>query len=347
MHDQTLGFYQELWDAIFSVAFPLSMANFYYATDLYEYAAYQYKHDGTTHSKMTSDDLKNLAMYAGIQQRELNGNLSASGTVQGDMIRAISGRTLAAKVLQRLKLNMASHGSTNKLNLMFGSFDPMIAFFALSGLVNGPSADNFEALPNPGAAMVFELFSNGGNGSYPSAHDLWVRFLYRNSSTPDTPFVEYSLFGNGNSQSVMRYSDFASGMQAISLDNIAAWCNVCGSINLFCAALQSNAGGSSGSPSTGYSSGGGGGKIDPVVAGVIGAAVTCGLVGLLLLAAILLGFVRFSTSSKDRRNSTLGGFKGAEKMASDNDLSYVKDGVRHERTGSWELRNGAKATEEG
>lgn len=348
VHDQTLGFYQRLWDAIFSSAFPLSMANFYYATDLYEYAAYQYNHDNTTHSKMTTVDLAMLAMYAGIQQRDLNGNLSASGAVSGDMIRAISGRTLAAKILERLKLNMASHGSSNKLNLMFGSFDPMIAFFALSGLVEGPSADNFEPLPNPGAAMVFELFSNGGDGTYPSAADLWVRFLYRNSTIPGTPFVEYSLFGNGNSQSVMRYSDFASGMQAIALDGIAAWCNVCGSINLFCSGLESNSGASSGgSSSTGGSSAGGSGKIDPAVAGVIGAAVTCAVVGLLLLAAMLLGFVRFSTSSADRRNSTLGGFKGAEKMASDNDLSYAKSGVRHERTGSWELRNGAKATDEG
>ncbi|KAH8907329.1 histidine acid phosphatase [Coniochaeta sp. PMI_546] len=347
VHDDTLGFYQRLWGTIFSGAFPLSMANFFYATDLYEYAAYQYNHDNTTHSKMTSSDLAMLAFYAGLQQRDLNGNLSASGAVEGDMIRAISGRTLAAKVLERLKLNMASRGSSNKLNLLFGSFEPMIAFFALSGLVNGPSADNFEPLPNPGAAMVFELFSNGGNGSYPAVHDLWVRFLYRNSSISGTPFVEYSLFGNGNSQSVMRYSDFASGMQAVSLDGVAAWCNVCASINLFCSGLQSNSGGSSGSTSSGTSSSGSGGKIDPAVAGAIGAAVTCGLFGLLLIAAVLLGVVRFSTSGQDRRNGTLGGFKGAEKMASDNDLSYAKGGVRHERTGSWELRDGAKATEEG
>ncbi|OIW27189.1 phosphoglycerate mutase-like protein, partial [Coniochaeta ligniaria NRRL 30616] len=347
MHDQTLNFYQRLWDAIFSSAFPLSMASFYYANDLYEYAAYQYNHDNTTHSKMTSVDLAMLALYAGIQQRDLNGNLSASGAVQGDMIRAISGRTLAAKVLAGLKLNMASRGSSNKLNLMFGSFEPMIAFFALSGLVNGPSADNFEQLPNPGAAMVFELFSNGGNGSYPAAHDLWVRFLYRSSSIAGTPFVEYSLFGNGNSQAEMRYSDFASGMQAIALDGIAAWCNICGSINLFCSGLSSNSGGSSGLPSTSYSSGAGIGRINPVVAGVIGSAVSSGLAGLLLFALVWLGFVRFSASRRDRRLGTLGGFKGAEKMASDNDLSYAKSGARHERTDSWELRNGAKATEEG
>jgi hypothetical protein len=347
VHDQTLGFYQRMYESIFSGAFPVSMANFFYASDLYEYAAYQWNHDNNTHTKMNATDLATLAMYAGLQQRDLNGNLSVSGAAQGDMIRAVSGRTLAAKVLATLKLNMASNGSSNKLNLMFGSYDPMIAFFALAGLVNGPSGDDFDPLPNPGAAMVFELFSNGGNGSYPAAHDLWVRFLYRNSSIPDAPFVEYSLFGNGNSQSVLPYNDFNSGMGAIALDGVAAWCNTCGSINLFCSGLQSNSGGSSGSPSTGGVTGSNSGRLDPVVAGAIGAAVTCGLVGLLLLVAILLGFVNLSTS-RERRNSSLGGFKGAEKMASDNDVSYAKSGVRHERTGSWELRNGGtKAAEEG
>ena len=346
VHDQTLPFYQRMYDDIFSDAFPPSMGSFFYATDLYEYAAYLWNHDNRTHTKITSEDFGLLAMYAGVQQQALIGNLSVSGNQQGDMIRAISGRTLAAKVLANLKLNMASHGNTNKLNLMFGSFDPMVAFFALAGLVNGPSADNFEELPKPGAAMVFELFSNGGNGSYPAARDLWVRFLYRNSSLPGTPFIEYSLFGNGNAQSVLPYADFTSGIRAIALDGVAAWCNTCGSINLFCSGLKSNSDGSSGLPSVDGTTGSNSGRLDPAVAGAIGAAVTCGVVGLLFLAAVLLGFVHVSTS-RDRRNSSLGGFKGAEKMASDNDLSYAKSGVRHERIGSWELRNGAKATEEG
>ncbi|KAB5586207.1 histidine phosphatase superfamily [Coniochaeta sp. 2T2.1] len=354
LHDQTLPFYQRLWHGIFAGAFPLSMASFFYATDLYEYAAYQYAHDNSTHSQMNQVDLAMLALYAGIQQRDLNGNLSASGGGDGDMIRAIAGRTLAAKVLSYLKLNMASKGSSNKLNLMVGPFDPMIAFFALAGLVDGPSADNFQTIPNPGSAMVFELFSNGGNGSYPAMREMWVRFLYRNSSLPGARFVEYSLFGNGNSRSTLRFNDFASGMQGISLDGVSSWCNTCGSINLFCSGLTSNSGGYPGSPAT---SGGSGSdsnyndnsnKIDPVVAGVIGAAVTCGVAGLVLLASILLGFVRLS-SSRDRRNSSSlgGGFKGADKMTSDNDLSYAKGGVRHERTGSWELRNGGKGTEQG
>lgn len=326
-----------MWESIFSDAFPQGMANFFYASDLYEYAAYKWNHDNETHTKMNETELAILAMYAGLQQQDLNGNITSNGA----MISTISGQTLAAKVLASLELNMASGGSWNKLNLMFGSFEPMIAFFALAGLVDGPSGADFEPLPNPGAAMVFELFSTGGNGSYPGIQDLWVRFLYRNSSLADASFLEYSLFQLGNSQSVLPYSDFTSGMLAISLDSFAEWCDTCGSINLFCMGLANDAGDFSGSSSNGNS-----GSLDPVVAGAIGAAVTCGVIGLLLAIAVMLGFVRLS-SSHERRNSSLGGFKGAEKMASDNDLSYAKSGAHRERVGSWELRDGAKATEEG
>lgn len=333
-----------MWEKIFIGTFPLTMASFYYAYDLFEYAAYRWNHDASVHDVMTSVDLAMLALYAGIQQRDLNGNLTVSGATQGDMIRAIGGRMLAGKIVERMKLNMASNGTTNKLNLMFGSYEPFIAFFALSGLVNGPNSANFQPLPNHGAAMIFELFSFGGNESvYPTTSNLWVRFLYRNSSVEGTPFIPYPLFGNGNSQAFMKFTDFASAMQAIAVDGIAAWCNVCDSINLFCSALDGNAGGSSDVPTT---SGPKDGSINPVIAGVIGAVVTVAVVGLLLLAAMLLGIVRFSAAGKDGRNSTLGGFKGAEKMASDTDLAYAKSGGRHERTGSWELRNGGKAVQE-
>lgn len=323
------------------------MANFFYASDLYQYAAYKWNHDNETHTKMNATDLATLAMYAGLQQQDLNGDIIVDGVGQGDMISAVAGRTLAAKIVASLDLNMASEGSSNKLNLMFGSFEPMIAFFALAGLVDGPSGADFEPLPDPGAAMVFELFSTGGNGSYPEIQDLWVRFLYRNSTLPDARFVEYALIGYGNSQSVLPYSDFTSGMLALSLDSYAEWCDTCGTTNSFCAGVASDSDGSSDSSSNGGSAGSSSGRLDPVVAGAIGAAVTCGVVGLLLAVAIMLGFVRLASSRERRGSSALGGFKGAEKMASDNDLSYAKGGVRRERVRSWELRDGAKAAEEG
>jgi hypothetical protein len=346
IYNQTLDFYRTMWDKIFVGAFPENTATFAYAYDLYEYALYQYTHDNVTRSKMTPVDLAMLAELAGTQQRDINGNLTFSGAIQGDMIRAISGRMLAGKVLERMKLNIASEGATNKMNLMFGSFEPFVAFFALSQLVDGPSQGNFQEIPNQGAAMTFELFSMGGNSSsYPQTRDLWVRFLYRNSSIPGTPFIPYPIFGNGNSQDRMQYNDFASAMQAVAVDGIAGWCNLCGSINLFCQALKSNAGGSTDPTLGGIPTNSN--DINPVVAGVIGAAVTLFFAGSLFLGTMLFGGVRYYVAEKKGRTSTLGGFKGAQKMASDSDLAYARSGARHERTSSWELRNGGKAAEEG
>lgn len=352
IYKDTLNTYRNMWDKYFTAAFPENLATFEYAYDLYEYAAYQFNHDKDTHHQMLtantsySTDLAFLAELAGTQQRDLNGNLSVSGVVPGDMIRAISGRMLAGKVLERMKLNIASKGANNKLNLMFGSFEPFVAFFALSGLVNGNSAGDFQQLPNNGAAMVFELFSVGGNAStYPETHNLWVRFLYRNSSLPDTPFTPYPLFGDGNFPGSMQYVDFASAMQAVAVDGIAGWCNLCESINLFCQALKSNTGGSldptlSGSHGTNTSG------LNPVVAGAIGAAVTVFVAGALLSGAMVFGGVRYHRPDGKGRTGFLGGFKGARKMASDTDVSYSKSGARHERTSSWELRHGGKKAEE-
>jgi hypothetical protein len=353
IYTDTLDTYRNIWDKYFTAAYPENLANFEYAYDLYEYASYQFNHDKVTHDAMLtantsySTDLAFLTELAGTQQRDVNGNLSVSGAVQGDMIRAISGRMLAGKVLERMKINFASKGANNKLNLMFGSYEPFVAFFALSGLVNGNSKGDFQQLPSNGAAMMFELFSLGGNSSsYPQTHDLWVRFLYRNSSIPGTPFMPYPLFGDGNFPGRMQYVDFASAMQAIAVDDIAGWCNLCGSISLFCQALKSNSGGSldpalSGSQSTGTNG------LNPVVAGAIGAAVTVFAAGALLSGAMVFGGVRYHRPDRKGRTRSLGGFKGAQKMASDTDVSYAKSGSRHERTSSWELRAGGQKADEG
>jgi hypothetical protein len=342
VYNETLNFYHSLWDKMFKDAFPITMANFYSAYDLYDYAAYRYNHDNTSHSQITQVDLAMLAKLAQIQQRDINGNLSVNGLHKGDMIQAIAGRTLAAKILSQFKINIDSEGASDKLTLMFGSFQPFFAFFALSGLINGPSEADFEPLPNPGAAMVFELFSIGGNESvYPDPGNLWVRFLYRNSTIDGTKFINYPLFGNGNSQSYMRYADFVSAMQTIAVDTVPSWCTICDSVTLFCSALLDNSAGSLGG-SSGGSIGSSG--ISPAVAGVVGATVTVAVLGLIVMAAALWGGLRITRPGQadvdQGRTGTLGGFKGAEKMASDTDLAIGGSGARHERSGSWELRGG-------
>ena len=93
------------------------------------------------------------------------------------------------------------------------------------------------------------------------------------------------------------------------------------------------------------------------MAGVIGAIVALVVFGLILVAIMLVGGCRIHRVNKKRR-SDLGGFKGAEKLASDQDLTIPKARAGasitepaptvlrgHERVGSWELRDQAKAEE--
>jgi hypothetical protein len=345
VYNSTLNFYHSIWESLLSQEFPLSMANFHHAYDLYDYANYKYIHDNDTRAAM--------ANFAGIQQRYLNANLSASGSTKGDMIRAISGRTLAGKVLSLLSQSINTAGGSNKLNLLFGSFEPLLAFFELAGLTESAAKATFLSFPNPGATMIWEVFSVGGaEAKFPSSkNDLWVRFLYRNGTDAAAPFVEYPLFGNGNSESRITWAEFSREMNKISVSDLLSWCNMCGAVSLFCYGLKASLDPDTGSSSSDSGSGSSGNNqgVSPVVAGVIGAAMTVAIFGLVVLTAFVFGGVRLYRCGQEKeRKSSLGGFKGAEKMASDMDVTHVSaSGIRHERTGSWELRNSVKDVEEG
>ncbi|KAM7206208.1 histidine phosphatase superfamily [Rhypophila sp. PSN 637] len=347
-------FYKSMWEQVFKDVIPEGMANYYNAYALYDYARYQYNHNNDNATGITADELATLSRLAASEQRSRNGNLSASGAVQGDMIRAIAGRTMAAKVLDWFSENIRTEGESDKLSLAFTAIEPFMAWFSLSQLTKGPSRGTFATLPNPGAAMVFELFSIGGNSSqYPEMDELWVRFFYRNGTDPNAALIGYPLFGNGNSQTAILYTEFIREIQDIDISGPAEWCRACESITLYCLGLSSNSdsGGFSGDPPHDVGITGSNG-VTPTIAGVIGAAVTIGVIGIAVLAAICFGCLSFQRPSRGgadssggaQRNTSLGGFRGAEKMASDADLAYAKTGSRHERTGSWELRDGASST---
>ncbi|KAK3683684.1 histidine phosphatase superfamily [Podospora appendiculata] len=344
VYTNSLNFYRTLYNLMFHEAFPESMVNFYNAYPLYDYASYQYNHNNASQDQISSVDLDMLAELASLDQRDKNANLSASGLTEGDMIRAVSGRTMAARVVALFKENILSSGTANKLNLVFTSLEPFVAFFALA--TPGPPGSNFNLLPDPGAAMIFELFSIGNiDSSYPSTEDLWVRFLYRNGTGPDAPLIEYPLFGNGPSNSRILFTDFVASMEHISVNTLADWCQMCDSVSLFCLGLEANSGEGTVTPPVGGSDSNAyytTSALSPAVAGVIGAAVTVAVCGLGVLAAMLLGGFRFHRAGSKQRNSTLGGFRGAEKMASDTDIAYANSGARHERAGSWELRGEGK-----
>lgn len=151
----------------------------------------------------------------------------------------------------------------------------------------------------------------------------------------------------------MPWMDFVQGMGDFSLDEVVDWCSGCNSITLFCEAIEAD---TSNNTSTSPSTSSGKKSLSPAIAGVIGATVT---LAVLLLAALILGLCGFRLNYHEKRkglgagdvggigvlkrtgSGKAGGFKGAEKLASDTDLR-LKGGagasvVRHERVGSWEL----------
>ncbi|TLS27574.1 hypothetical protein PpBr36_04355, partial [Pyricularia pennisetigena] len=319
------------------------------AYDVYDFVQYNYTHDNITQTIVPRADIDSLEKYAARQQRELHGNLTVSGTEPNDQIRAIGGKTLAARILLQIKASsndkIATHSSLqrSKLTLMFGSHEPLVSLFSLTGLVNGNSRQVFEALPKPGAAVVFETFTAGGSasedGQPPPVEDLLVRFLYRNSSEDNASFVAYPLFGRGNAEWQMRYTDFADAIDRIDLPTWQLWCAACGHGATFC---PGNKAVTSGLDGLGES-GGSRGNMSLAVAGVIGAVVALALMAILTIMVALLGGLRLSRRNQTQAHGSgglaaSGGFRGVEKRENDRDVQVTQGGIHHERSGSWELR---------
>ncbi|KZL70946.1 histidine acid phosphatase [Colletotrichum tofieldiae] len=354
LYEASLPGYQALFstpplnDGIIS----LSNANFWDAYNLYQYVRYRYSHEQAIYDAMQDDYAQQsqfLMMYARQQQLNMTSNQAVSGLKKGDMIRTIAGRTLARKVVDAFKANGNYAGYSNKMTLMFSSHEPFMSFFSLAKLQREDQTllSPFWNIPENGAAMVFELIGDQPDepNTYPTEENLYVRFLYRENANADTPFKEYSLFGLSDTETRVTYSYFKQEMLRFGVD-ISTWCSICGSVQSFCEWRTTKT-----QPTVGESIRSAVQK--PVVAGVIGAAIVLAVLGLVVVAAAVLGGFRIhragpgagpEAKGQDSRVAGLGGFKAAEKMASDPDLSISKRGVHHERQGSWELRDGLDVT---
>jgi hypothetical protein len=272
--------------------------------------------------------------------------------------------TLAAEVLhqfQNLVEDRKNHstftpGLSQPITLLFGEIDTMINLLSL--MIMDSLNKNFRAIPPFASAIVFELFSTGSDETFPQDDDdLWVRFYYHNGTTDfNGQLMAFPMFGHGPSQTDMKWSDFNLMFSAIMMPTITEWCQTCNAPSLFCTGVDvdpimvSNPK----AQATGKKS-----AVSPTVAGVIGAVVTLAVAGLLFALAMLVGDVRFHRVQR-RPKSELGGFKGSNKLASDADVANLAKGgalpagiaslsaantaagaegrVRHERVGSWELR---------
>lgn len=362
--------YQKIGPAFLGGVLPPDKWGYINAYAIYDYLSYQNQHNSTAAELFASDAyidpntgssyLDTLRYYSNEQQYAWFGNKYANnditgtgflGGVQGS-ISTIAGNTMAAKMLGQLQTAIAYEGEYYQLSLLFGDYEPLLSFFSLADLPPLDSA--FYGMPNFGSVGVFELFSYAETSdvTWPSEDDLWVRFYFRNGTDTSEPFQSYPLFNNGPDSTDMRWSDFQASMMGIIVGDIGEWCQQCGasysgSDRIFCSYW--NASDSIEGIIDSFNSGHHG--ISPAVSGVIGAIVALVIAGLIFAILMLLGGLRFHRVKSHK--GELGGFKGSQKLASDQDLTIPKGGAvvgatvetpaspvtgGHERVGSWELK---------
>jgi len=359
----TAGFYSSLQSKFLEGVFSDSSVGYFDAYYIWDYLQYGATHNTSVSKHISPDELFQARVLADQWVFAMNGNTTASGITPGDSIRAVAGRTLATEVLEALYTNINSQGQLNKMTMMFGSFEPMVSFAALARLASQMNSD-FYGQPQLGSSMVFELFSmvpgNGSNAStsYPDTKDLNVRFLFQNGTGSSAELISFPLFGRGPSQISMVLDDFINGMSEFTMDSVESWCDACQSFSVFCPAFSDE--NTDNSTTDGDDSGSDSGskshhRVSAAVGGVIGAVVTLAVIGLVAAAVMLLGGFRVYRQHTKKR-SDLNGFKGGEKLASDQDLTLPKGGAGasvtpagpargHERVGSWELKSQRMAEE--
>ncbi|KAL0941167.1 histidine acid phosphatase [Colletotrichum truncatum] len=344
LYDSSLSSYQALFSKspLNDGVIPLTHANFWDAYNIWDYVRYRYTHEQAVHDAMMATynkDSQFLQLYSRQQQLALYSDTQSSGLKEGDMIRTVAGRTFARNVVEMLSANGNFKGYSHKMTLMFSSQEPFLSFFTLAKLQRQgvPTDSPFWNVPEPGAAMVFELIGDEPNNydSYPKEENLYVRFMYRKNADPETPFEEHALFGSTAAEPRVTFSYFKQEMLKFGVD-ISEWCAMCEANSPFCGVSRekNSAGGDSIRSAV----------KKPVVAGIIGAAIILAVLGLVVLAAVLGGFrIRRQRKGGNKGGadaSGLGSLKAAEKRASDPDLSVSRQGVKHARQGSWEMNEG-------
>ena len=208
-------------------------------------------------------------------------------------MRAITGATLAAQILQALNLTITS-GGKSKLNIQFGAYGGFQSFFGLAQLTQ--ANPDFYGIPDYASTMTFELFTNAAADPFPSVDDISVRFYYHNGSSATSPdIVLYPLFGQSNT--ALSFNDFASGINMFAVSNQQQWCQACGNSTGVCAPASATDGNGS-APSTSPAPSSSGGGVSRAVAGVIGAMVTLGVI--LGLEALILLVAGLRVVSKKR-----------------------------------------------
>lgn len=338
-----------------------SDGNFWNAYEIYEWVRYMYTHnetvfEGTDNANETINKLEAYALA--LAQAKLTTPSTATGVSEESVIvTTVAGRTLARKMIDQLKSNIHWRGSNDKLSVLFGSYEPLLSFLSVTGVLTRENLRSgpFSRLPDHGAALVVELISGDNDektsDELPSEENLSVRLYYRENTDEDTPFERYSMLGSGLGGQSIPYTSFA---RAASDDGLSSeeWCTICDAQQApFCpTAMNLNeicktADGDNNDASGMY--GPDSGRMNPAVAGVIGATVFGAIGGLAAAALYLLAGVRLRRLGPEERSSMIGGFKGPEKRHGDADVEVTSGGAQQERVGSWELRGSDSGAQDG
>ncbi|XEU99087.1 hypothetical protein FSHL1_004374 [Fusarium sambucinum] len=344
IYESSQNFYQDLFSTPpLKGTIDMKSANLKNAYNLWQFVDYQYRHNETVHEELgnANGTLTLLNYYATKVERAANSYSERSDDdSQLGVLYSIAGRTLAYKILSQFKNNIRWGSSYNKLTFMFGSIEPIVSFISLSGLLTKDNEEQqpWSSLPEPGAALVFELFGDDTDspGRMPSIDSLRVRMSYRASTDADEPFRNQPIFKSGPDG--IAYTRFVQIMTKLATSP-NQWCDICGApLAPWCIDSSSDD----------NIWGDGSSSLGPVIAGIIGAVIALTAMAILVACLFVCGGLRIRRKqASDTPTSTaastvggaVGGFKGPEKKDGDADVVVTKQGVHHERVGSWELRS--------
>lgn len=343
-YDDNIDFYRDLFSSDpLQGTLDEDYPNFWNAYEIYEFVNYMYSHNQTVHDSLEDANatLAKLEENAFALQQAKNQE-PEKGSDKMDELYTIAGRTLAMKVADQLQRNLDWDGKRDKLSVLFGSQEPLLAFLSVAGLLTRSNtvSGSFNSLPQPGASLVFELIGEPTDSDTPpDTNDLRIRFLYRASADEGEEFEGYSLFGSGYGGKSIPYTAFYREMTEAGVTS-EEWCDVCSPSNApWCPD-------SSSSPKDNDDSDGSGdgiltskSRLHPALAGLIGALIMGFLIGIVALGLFMLGGFRIARKSPEERRSS-SGFKGREKREDDPDVAVGARGQQQERVGSWEMRDG-------
>lgn len=345
---QTAAFYADLWWRVLSGVYDESSATYTNAVDIADYLEYEALHNSSIYTSTNRNEISRVRWLADQYTYATNAqdaSVASHSTIGA--VNPIAGQTLASSILNAFRLNMQYYGAEQKMTMLFGNDEPAVALASLLGLASQRQS-NFYSCPVRGASLVFELYSfetDPVGSAYPGVDELFVRFFLHNGTNSSTEFQPYPLFGYGPSRTYIPFTEFQSELETFAMSTTEEWCLRCNSQSIFCTGSFGNTGFSHGKQ-----------RMAPAVAGVIGAVVTLVVIG--VLAAICFLFMGRRKRGGEHRSS-LGGFKGNSKLASDTDVTFRSpirgtsksaeaeqpDGIsaggvvvhRHERMGSWEM----------